>query len=142
MSSAISFLLSDWRFHGGLAFMGLGTTKVLPTSQHSRQLLHSHIETLTGLLCCPLVEVFLGHLQPDSCCQDAGGAGSRFMGQTGGVGDRQDHLSYFLPLLFFSCLGLFIFNWVQVPLWDVELHKQADSSIDYGQQGGLVRYFC
>ena len=52
----------------------------------------------------------------------------RFVGQTGGIGDGQDRLSYFLPLLFLSHLGLLIFNWVQKPLRDVELYKWVDSS--------------
>ena len=98
--STVCFLLSDQRFLGGLAFTGLSTTEVLFTCQHPRQLLCPHIETLTRLLGSPLIEVFLQHLQPHSCCQDVGGAILRFVGQTGGIGDGQDHLLHLLPLLF------------------------------------------
>ena len=136
--SVVRFLLSDQRFLSGLPFTGLSTTKVLFTSQHPQQLLCSYIKMLIRLLRCPLVEVFLGHLQPDSCCQDVGQSVSRFMGQTGGVGDGQDCLSYLIPLFFFCCFGPLVFNRVQ----DVELYEWVDGSVYDGQQGGLVHHFC
>ena len=136
----VCFLLSDWRFLGGLAFMGLSTTEVLFTHQHPRQLLRPHIKMLTCLLGCPLIEVFLRHLQPHSCCQDAGRSISRFVGQTGSIGDGQDCLSHLLSLFFLCCFGLLVFYQVQKPLWDVELHEWADGSIYDRQQGGLVHH--
>ena len=79
-SLTIRFLSSDWQFLGGLAFTGLGTTEVLSTCQHPRQLLGPHIKPLACLLGRPLIEVFPQHLQPYCCRQNAGGAISRFMG--------------------------------------------------------------
>ena len=128
-----------WLF-GGLMFPCLCATQVLSTSQHPRQLLGPHIKPLACLLGHPLIDVFPQHLQPYCCHQDVSGAIARLVGQTGDVGDGQDRLSHFFLPFFLCRFGLLVFNWVQEPLWDVQLNQRSHSPIYDGQQGGLVRH--